>query len=152
MKFLLLLSEEKGVTYVCLRCVVSSPGAVRSSPMLVGNNKVVEDEVGRKVLLWIVFFFVLQFRMCQITSSSPFYSGVNATQMIFRHTNELRDFSLTTHKNESFYLQLWGGLFLALQNSWYLGLWVFWRRDSLAGCWKWQRVVGRVREVFKATV
>ena len=38
-------SEEKGVTYVCLRCVVSSPGVVRSSPMLVGNNKVVEDEV-----------------------------------------------------------------------------------------------------------
>ena len=56
---------------------------------------------------------------------------------------------ITTHKNESFYLQLWGGLFLALQNSWYLGLWVFWRRDSLAGCWKWQRVVGCVREVFK---
>ena len=26
------------------------------------------------------------------------------------------------------------------------------RRNGLAGCWKWQRVVGRVREVFKATV
>ena len=26
------------------------------------------------------------------------------------------------------------------------------RRNGLAGCWKWQRVVGRVREVFKVTV
>ena len=26
------------------------------------------------------------------------------------------------------------------------------RRNDLAGCWKWQRVVGRVREVFKVTV
>ena len=26
------------------------------------------------------------------------------------------------------------------------------RRNGVAGCWKWQRVVGRVREVFKATV
>ena len=41
----LLVSEEKDVTYVCLRCVVSSPSVVRSSPMFVGNNKVVEDEV-----------------------------------------------------------------------------------------------------------
>ena len=38
-------SEEDGVTYVCLRCVVSSPSVVRPSLMLVGNNKVVEDEV-----------------------------------------------------------------------------------------------------------
>ena len=26
------------------------------------------------------------------------------------------------------------------------------RRNGVAGCWKWQGVVGRVREVFKATV
>ena len=26
--------------------------------------------------------------------------------IVFRHTNELRDFDLTTHNNESFYLQL----------------------------------------------
>ena len=38
-------SEEDGVTYVCLRCVVSSPSVVRPSLKLVGNNKVVEDEV-----------------------------------------------------------------------------------------------------------
>ena len=38
-------SEEEGVTYVCLRCVVSSPSVVRPSLMLVGNNKVVEGEV-----------------------------------------------------------------------------------------------------------
>ena len=38
-------SEEEGVTYVCLRCVVSSLSVVRPSLMLVGNIKVVEDEV-----------------------------------------------------------------------------------------------------------
>ena len=32
----------------------------------------------------------------------------------------------TTHNNESFYLQLWGGLFLVLQDSWWLGLLDVW--------------------------
>ena len=34
--------------------------------------------------------------------------------IVFGRTNELQDFDLTTHNNESFYLQLWGGLFLVL--------------------------------------
>ena len=39
-------------------------------------------------------------------------------------------FLYTTHNNESFYLQLWGGLFLLLQDSWYLGLLDVW--DEMA--------------------
>ena len=46
------------------------------------------------------------------------------------HRYELRDFSLTTHNSESFYLQLCGGLFLVLQDSWCLGLLDVW--DEMA--------------------
>ena len=52
------------------------------------------------------------------------------TLYILGTRNELRDFSLTTHNSESFYLQLWGGLFLVLQDSWCLGLLDVW--DEMA--------------------
>ena len=38
--------------------------------------------------------------------------------------------ALVTHNSESFYLQLWGGLFLVLQDSWCLGLLDVW--DEMA--------------------
>ena len=38
--------------------------------------------------------------------------------------------ALVTHDSESFYLQLWGGLFLVLQDSWCLGLLDVW--DEMA--------------------
>ena len=38
--------------------------------------------------------------------------------------------ALTIHNSESFYLQLWGGLFLVLQDSWCLGLLDVW--DEMA--------------------
>ena len=59
-------SEEDGVTYVCLRWVVSSPSVVRPSLMLVGNIKVVEDEVRWQRSKGVVMnsFYVSQFRRC----------------------------------------------------------------------------------------
>ena len=66
----------------------------------------------------------------------PIYSGFGKfvnfpNTIVFRHTNELRNFALTTHNNESFYLQLWiFGLFLVLQDSWCLGLLDVW--DEMA--------------------
>ena len=69
-------SEEKGVTYVRLRCVVSSPSVVRPSLMLVGNNKVVEDEVRWRRSKGVVMnsFHLFRNSKSAITSGSPIYA------------------------------------------------------------------------------
>ena len=43
------------------------------------------------------------------------------------------------------------GLFLVLQDSWCFGLLVL-ETKWFSGMLRWQRVVGRVRDVFKVTV
>ena len=71
-----------------LRCVVSSPGAVRSSPMLVGNNKVVEDEVRwrrSKDVVMNSFFICLAIQNMPITSGSPFYSSFGGISYFPEH-------------------------------------------------------------------
>ena len=57
-----------------------------------------------------------------VLKTTQVWKGYCLTLYFLRHRNELRNYSLVTHNNESFYLQLWGGLFLVLQDSWYLGL------------------------------
>ncbi len=64
----------------------------------------------------------------------------------------MRNYSLVTHNNERFLFAALRRFVLGAAKLVVFRLVGFWRRDSLAGCWKWQRVVGRVREVFKVTV
>ena len=57
------------------------------------------------------FLFVLQFRMCQSRRVHHFigFEGICYFPEHYRfygNRYELRDFSLTTHNSESFYLQL----------------------------------------------
>ena len=107
MKFLLLLSEErlvwsseeKGVTYVCLRCVVSSPSVVR-------YIKVGWRWSRLKGVVMNSFLFVLQFRMCQSRRVHHFIAVwgnllFSRTLYILGTRNELQDYSLTTHNSEN---------------------------------------------------
>ena len=71
--------------------------------------------------------------------------------IFFRHTNELRNFSLT-HNNESSLFAAWNIVcFWKLQDSWCLDLLVL-ETKWLSGMLRWQHVVGHVRDVFKVTV
>ena len=63
------------------------------------------------------------------------------------NTNELRNFSLTTQQRKFFICSFEYGLLLVLQDSWCLGLLVL-ETKWLSGMLRWQRVVGRVRDVF----
>ena len=74
------------------------------------------------------YFFYL-FRNSEGAIRGHQFVAFRDNTIVFRHTNELRNFALTTH-NESFYLQLWICLFLLLQDSWCLGLLEVW--DEMA--------------------
>ena len=63
----------------------------------------------------------------------------------------MNNFSLT-HNNESSLFAAWNMVcFWKLQDSWCLDLLVL-ETKWLSGMLRWQRVVGRVRDVFKVTV
>ena len=66
--------------------------------------------------------------------------------------NELRNYSLVTQQRKFLFAALRRFVLGAAKLVVFRLVGFFWRRDSLAGCSKWQRVVGCVREVFKATV
>ena len=117
-------SEEKGVTYVCLRCVVSSPSVVRPSLMFVGNNEVVEDEVGWRRSKGVVMNSFYLFRNSK--SAIRDHQFIAVSEMVnclalcfFKATNELRNYSLTTQQQRKFFIFSFEyGLFLVLQDSW----------------------------------
>ena len=67
------------------------------------------------------------------------------------NTNELRNFTLTTQQRKFFICSFEYGLLLVQQDSWSLGLLVL-ETKWLSGMLRWQRVAGRVRDVFKVTV
>ena len=66
-------------------------------------------------------------------------------------TNELRNFALTTQQRKFFICSFEYGLLLVLQDLWSFGLLVL-ETKWLSGMLRWQRVVGRVRDVFKVTM
>ena len=66
------------------------------------------------------------------------------------NTNELRNFALTTQQRKFFICSFEYGLLLVLQYLWCLGLLVL-ETKWLSGMLRWQRVVGRVRDVFKVS-
>ena len=76
---------------------------------------------------------------------------ISRTLYFLGNTNELRNFSLTTQQRKFFICSFEYGLLLVLQDSWCLGLLVL-ETKWLSGMLRWQRVVGRVRDVFKVTV
>ena len=121
-------SEEKGVTYVCLRCVVSSPSVVRPSLMLVGNNKVVEDEVRWRRSKGVVMnsFYLFRNSKSAIRDHQFIAVGdmVNCLALYFLRQQMNYETLLYQHTTTKvLYLQLWiFGLFLVLQDSWCLGL------------------------------
>ena len=88
----------------------------------------------------------MQFRLIAVSGKLLF-----SRTLYFRHTNELRNFALTTQQRKFFICSFEYGLFLVLQDSWYFGLLVL-ETKWLSGMLRWQRVVGRVRDVFKVTV
>ena len=72
--------------------------------------------------------------------------------VVFRRTQWITKLCFNNTTTKVLYLQLWiFGLLLVLQDSWCLGLLVL-ETKWLSGMLRWQRVVGRVRDVFKVTV
>ena len=71
------------------------------------------------------------------TATECCYSGFGGnllfplTLYFLRHTNELRNFALTTQQRKFFICSFEYGLFLVLQDSWLVGCL---RRNVLAGC------------------
>ena len=130
-------SEEKGVTYVRLRCVVSSPSVVRPSLMLVGNNKVVEDEVRWRRSKGVVMNSFYLFRNSKSAIwDHQFIAVIEELHYCFWAHKWIAKLCFNNTHNE-------GSLFAAL-NIWFvLGaarlvvvrLVGCLRRNGLAGCW-----------------
>ena len=72
---------------------------------------------------WPVVGVVLSLPACM-------YSGFEDNTIVFRHTNELRNYSLVTPQRKFFICSFEYGLFLVLQDSWCLGLLDVW--DEMA--------------------
>ena len=102
--------------------------------------------------------YTLTIRRFPVSDKLPIsnYSGFgkllfSRTLYFFRHTNELRNFALTTQQRKFFICSFEYGLLLVLQDSWCLGLLVL-ETELLSGMLRRLRVAGRVRDVFKGTV
>ena len=89
------------------------------------------------------------------------FSGLKTTQVkwlwfnaIFfkAHRNELRDYCFNNTQQRKFLFAALRRFVLGAARLVVVRLVGCLRRNGLAGCWKWQRVVRRVREVFIVTV
>ena len=145
--FLLLVSEEKfvwfseeeGVTYVCLRCVVSSLSVVG---YIKGGWRWWRWSRSKGVVMNSFYLF---------RNSEGAMRGYQFIA-VFRITQWITKLCFINTTTKVLYLQLWiFGLPLVLQDSWSLGLLVL-ETQWPSGMLRWQRVVGRVWDVFKVTV